>query len=143
MLPLNLLPTDPLLITLTPILTCTDSFTYLGIKIYKTLPSIREENFGSMLSKIQLQLALLGRIAVIKLNLLLRITLLFSTLPLSLPPKFITNINLLCSKFIWNGKNSTIRLATLQRSKPAGVSSYQITVGVLLSITIGLSSAGL
>lgn len=143
MLPLNLLPTDPLLITLAPILTCTDSFTYLGIKIYKTLPSIREENFGSMLSKIQLQLALHGRISVIKLNLLLRITLLFSTLPLSLPPKFITNINLLCSKFIWNGKNSTIRLATLQRSKPAGVSSYQITVGVLLSITIGLSSAGL
>lgn len=128
LLPLNIDITHPSVLQSASNISCKDEVIYLGIIITRKLSTLKKRNYDSILSKIKtdfdkwssLQVTLHGRISVIKMNVLPRLTFLFSMLPLDLPYKFINQIDSLCSKFIWNGKRARIKLATLQRPKSAG-----------------------
>ena len=102
-----------------------NAFTYLGITIRPSLPSIVKDNYTAVLAKINsdltkrspLHMTLHGRISVIKMNILPRINFLFSMLPLSPPSKFFKDLEAICRNFLWTGKRPLIRLSTLTPPK--------------------------
>ncbi|KAL2081000.1 hypothetical protein ACEWY4_022853 [Coilia grayii] len=106
---------------------CT-SFTYLGIKIFPNINRIIKENYYGVKKNIELdlkrwgslQVSMQGRISTIKMNILPRINFLFFMIPAAVPPKCISEMHSLISKFIWGGKRARIKLTTLQRSKLEG-----------------------
>lgn len=60
-----------------------------------------------------LPLTIIGRINVIKTNILPKFLYLFQSIPLTTPPAFFSNMNKLFTKFIWNKKRSRLRLTLL------------------------------
>ncbi len=105
-----------------------ESFTYLGITIYKNIHKIARDYFNNILVKVKndiqrwknLKVSLQGRISTVKMNLLSRFIYFFSMLPLSPPPGYFKEINSIISKFIWNDKCPRIKLTTLQHPNSAG-----------------------
>uniref|UniRef100_A0A9J7X4D6 Reverse transcriptase domain-containing protein n=1 Tax=Cyprinus carpio carpio TaxID=630221 RepID=A0A9J7X4D6_CYPCA len=95
-----------------PFIPIKNSFTYLGITIYKNIHKIARDHFNNILVKIKsdiqrwnnLKVSFQGKISTIKMNLLPRLNFLFSMLPLSPPPGYFKEINSIVSCFIWNGK---------------------------------------
>lgn len=60
-----------------------------------------------------LPLSLIGRINLIKINLLPRLNYLFQSLPCPIPTLFFKELNTEMSKFLWNRKKAWVSLATL------------------------------
>ncbi len=105
-----------------------DQLNYLGIRVFPSLSRISKWNYQSLLDKIKsdllcfssLCLALHGRIATVKLNILPRLRFLFSVLPLTPPTGYFKEINTAVSKFLWNNKLPRIRFKYMHRLKPHG-----------------------
>lgn len=103
-------------------------FKYLGIFITPELHHLQKENYITLLSKVKfelskwtfLPLSLLGRIHLIKMNILPRFLFLFQMLPCFLPDEFFKSINNCLSRFIWRNKKPRISLATLMRPEALG-----------------------
>ncbi len=78
-----------------------ESFTYLGITIYKNIHKIARDNFNNILVKVKndiqrwknLKVSLQGRISTVKMNLLPRFNFFFSMLPLSPHPVYFKEIH--------------------------------------------------
>lgn len=103
-------------------------FKYLGIFITPTLDKLLTENYTPLTFKIKsdllkwssLPLSLLGRINVIKLNVLPRFNFFFQMLPCFLSVEFFKSINSSLSRFIWNNKKPRISLKTLMKPESMG-----------------------
>uniref|UniRef100_A0A672SKY0 Reverse transcriptase domain-containing protein n=1 Tax=Sinocyclocheilus grahami TaxID=75366 RepID=A0A672SKY0_SINGR len=102
-----------------------DQFNYLGIRVFPSLSHISKWNYQSILDKIKsnlcwspLCLALHGRIATIKMNILPMLSFLFLVLPLIPPAGYFKEINTAVSKFLWNHKRPRIRLKSMHQLKP-------------------------
>ena len=127
LMPLHLIPTN-LNLPNFPVSIQPQGFTYLGITIKPTISQIIKDNFYSVLIKVKkdfhmwssLNCGLFGRISTIKMNILPRITFLFSMLPLPPPTTFFKDLESLCRNFIWKGKRARISLSTLSRPKIFG-----------------------
>uniref|UniRef100_A0A3B1KHZ5 Reverse transcriptase domain-containing protein n=1 Tax=Astyanax mexicanus TaxID=7994 RepID=A0A3B1KHZ5_ASTMX len=125
LMPLNKLCQN---VSIPSIIPVKESFAYLGIDIYPDIHKSARENYIGMLGKIKrdlerwngLKVSLQGRIATIKMNVLPRLNFLFFMLPLPPPLKYFAEIDSMVSKFLWNNKQSRIRLATLQLPKTLG-----------------------
>ncbi len=105
-----------------------DQFNYFGIRVFPSLSCISKWNYQSLLDKIKsdllcwspLCLALHGRIATVKMNILPRLSFLFSVLPLTPPTGYFKEINTTVSKFLWNNTRPRIRFKSMHQLKPHG-----------------------
>lgn len=64
-----------------------------------------------------LQLSWLGRIAVIKMSILLRLLFLFQTIPIILKQTFFQELKKITMKFVWAGKKPRVKMKSLQDFK--------------------------
>lgn len=103
-------------------------FRYLGIILTPNSSQLFEANYKKLIKQIKndlirweiLPLSLLGRIEVIRMNLLPRFLFLFQSLPVSVPISEFNKIDKLISKFIWQKKKPRIKFKTLLLPKEKG-----------------------
>ena len=96
-------------------------FTYLGIMVNGNLKNLYKLNLAGLLQKVEgnlckwmdLPLTLLGRINVIKMNVLPRFLYLFQSLPIPVPAAFFPSLDKLTRRFIWHGKTPRVGLDKL------------------------------
>ena len=99
----------------------TDSFTYLGIKIVSKLKNIVSANYVPLFEGISnsierwssLPISLIGRINILKMNVLPKLLYLFQNIPLPPPKHFFLTVNKLFTNFIWNNRRPRLRLSLL------------------------------
>lgn len=99
----------------------TDSFTYLGIKIVPKLENIVSANYESLFENISnsidrwtsLPISLIGRINVLKMNILPKLLYLFQNIPLPPPKHLFIRLNKLFTNYIWNNRRARLRLSLL------------------------------
>lgn len=97
------------------------SFTYLGIKIVPQLENIISTNYNAIIEStskdlerwLSLPISLIGRINILKMNILPKFLYLFQIIPLAPPAGVFSKINSLFRKFIWNNKRPRVRLSLL------------------------------
>ena len=83
-------------------------FKYLGINVTRTLPSLYSANYVPLVTQLgldfkrwnSLPLSLIGRINVVKMNVLPRFLLLFQCTPLFLPKKFFKSLDETITSFL-------------------------------------------
>lgn len=93
-------------------------FTYLGIKISSNLKDLYNLNYTPLIQAVRrdldrwcsLPLSLLGRIHLIKMNILPRLLYLFQVLPLVLSKKVLSKLNGFIMSFIWN-KTAQVKIS--------------------------------
>ena len=103
-------------------------FTYLGIAVTPFLDQLYAANFTPLLKRIYedlerwtyLPLSMLGRIPLLKMNILPKRLYVFQMLPVLLPKKVIKELNSRFSTFIWNRKRPYMSLARLMKPKEKG-----------------------
>lgn len=96
-------------------------FTYLGIKITPKLEDIVTKNYNSIFENTvtlverwaSLPLSLIGRINILKMNILPKSLYLFQNIPITPPSNLFSRLKMLIIKFIWNNRRSRIRLSLL------------------------------
>lgn len=101
---------------------------YLGIYLTPKLTSLFRTNFIPLLNTIrsdlqkwtQLAHSWLGRISVIKMNVLPRLLFMLQMIPLGIPAGFFTLISTLISKYVWNRRRPRLARVLLVRSKCQG-----------------------
>lgn len=106
---------------------------YLGIFITKTNIDLFKNNFErtseEIIKKLQiwnkLKLSLIGRIAVIKINVLPRLMFLFQALPIIHKMSILDRWQRTISGFVWAGKKPCIKMKALCDLKERGVYSYK------------------
>lgn len=98
-----------------------DSFTYLGIQITPKLENLVNVNYNPVITSISktvercssLHVSLVGRINILRMNILPKLLHLFQNIPLPPPPNFFSRMKNLFSNFLWNNKCSRLRLSLL------------------------------
>lgn len=108
---------------------CSNSgFTYLGIKISPNLSELWKLNISPTLRTVKrdlqrwwnLPLSFMGRISLIKMNVLPRILYPLQMLPLWMPRKVASSIEKLFSEFVWHGKKPREKIKIVQMPTRAG-----------------------
>uniref|UniRef100_A0A8C9Z6C5 Reverse transcriptase domain-containing protein n=1 Tax=Sander lucioperca TaxID=283035 RepID=A0A8C9Z6C5_SANLU len=100
-------------------------FKYLGVHVARSYKSLYAVNFSPLLTEIKvdfqrwgsLPLSLIGRINVVKMNVLPKFLFLFQCLPIFLSKVFFKSIDSVISHFLWNGKTPRVGLKILQNCK--------------------------
>lgn len=100
---------------------------YLGINISPEL-NLYKANYTKLVEKNQkdinrwstLPLTLIGRVEIIRINLLPRFLFLFQTLPIAPPKSMFILVDRLISPFIWHGKKPWVRYKVPQLAKAKG-----------------------
>lgn len=103
-------------------------FRYLGVHITTSFKALRTANFNPLLTYVRLAfqrwanlpVSLLGRINIIKMNILPKFLYLFQSIPLFLPKSFFKSVNRMFSSFIWANKTPRISITSLQQGKLSG-----------------------
>lgn len=101
-----------------------DNFEYLGIEIRRKLNWIVSSNYESLMSEItglvdrwmSLPPSLIGRINVLKMNVLPKMLYIFQNIPLPPPTGFFEQVKKLFTGFIWKKSKARIRLSLLYLS---------------------------
>lgn len=98
-----------------------NGFKYLGITITPNINDLVICNYDPVISSVSdsmnnwssLPISLLGRINIIKMNILPKFLYLFQSIPLAPPPQFFSRMKKLFTKFVWNNRRSRLRLSLL------------------------------
>ena len=98
------------------------SFKYLGIQISNDLNQTYQKNYLPVMEKIKtdlykwkdLPISLIGRVNVVKMNVLPKLIYLFQSIPLSCPTSLFISLNKIISTFLWSQKRARISLKALQ-----------------------------
>uniref|UniRef100_A0AAQ6AKY8 Reverse transcriptase domain-containing protein n=1 Tax=Amphiprion ocellaris TaxID=80972 RepID=A0AAQ6AKY8_AMPOC len=98
-----------------------NGFTYLGFKISPNLKDLYNLNYTPLIQAVNrdldrwcsLPLSLLGRIHLVKMNILPRLLYLFQMLPLVLSSRVLAKLNSSIVSFIWNRKRPRLRYSYL------------------------------
>lgn len=122
------MPISNKLKTISPFTWSQTGFKYLGVNVSPNLKDLFHINYPPLIKKIKedlehwnlLPISLLGRINVIKMNILPRINFLFQSLPCYLNKDFFKNVNKLISSFIWKNSTPRISFKTLTNTKEKG-----------------------
>ena len=103
-------------------------FTYLGVKISANLNNTFFSLFssinGNLLRWFDLPLSWMGRVSLIKMNVLPRILYPMQMLPLKINNSVFSDIDKAISKFIWHVKKPRLSLKTLRLPKEGGGLSF-------------------
>lgn len=102
--------------------------TYLGIRISPHIEKLVKININPILVKIKtdldrwcsLPISWLGRISILKMNILPRLLYPLQMLPNSIPNKMFLNIHKIFTRFLWQGKKVRMKISKLQRPKALG-----------------------
>ena len=105
-----------------------NSFKYLGVNVTSKLKNLYLINYVPLLKKVKeelehwkmLPISFLGRINVIKINILPRFCYLFQSLPCYLDKTFFKSINKILTSFIWKNSSPRIAFKTLTKSREMG-----------------------
>lgn len=105
----------------TPFKNVQDSFTYLGVKITPTMESLVPTNYDPIVESVtgsinrwkSLPLSMIGRINVLKMNILPKLLYLFQTIPLPPPTNFFAKMKQIFCHFIWNDRRPRLRMTLL------------------------------
>uniref|UniRef100_A0A3B1IT35 Reverse transcriptase domain-containing protein n=1 Tax=Astyanax mexicanus TaxID=7994 RepID=A0A3B1IT35_ASTMX len=103
-------------------------FKYLGINVTRSLSSLASANFTPLISKVtadiqrwgNLPSPLIGKINVVKMNILPKFLFLFQSIPLFLPKHFFDSLDKIVCSFIWDGRPPRVRKKLLQRCRLSG-----------------------
>ena len=106
----------------------TSGFTYLGISITPNVKDLLRLNFSNVLQSVRrdltrwfdLPVSWMGRINLIKMNVLPRLLYPMQMLPLFITKKVIRDIEREFSNFIWHGKKPRLSMKVLQLPKDRG-----------------------
>lgn len=106
----------------------TDCFRYLGMKILTSFEKLYDANYKHILQNISkdldcwstFTLSLSGHNESVRLNVSPKLFYLFWMLHIDIPKITLYKLEMLISKFIWQGKRQRIRLKTMQLSKTNG-----------------------
>ena len=98
-----------------------DCFTYLGIQIVPQLKYIVASNYEPLLQEISkllerwtpIPMSLIGKINVLKMNIMPKLLYLFQNLPLPPPSNLFTHLKSLFVRFLWNNRRPRTRLSLL------------------------------
>ncbi len=98
-----------------------NTFTYLGIQIFPKLGEVVDSNYDTTIKSITktverwsgLPISLIGRINILKMNILPKLLYLFQNIPLPPPPDFFARIEKLFYNFLWNNRCPRLRLSLL------------------------------
>lgn len=102
--------------------------TYLGIRVSPFLKKLVKLNLKPIVTRIRddlhrwgtLPVSWLGRISVLKMNILPRLLYPPQMLPNSIPNRFFTELDKIFTQFIWQGKKVRMKICKLKRSKEQG-----------------------
>lgn len=103
-------------------------FKYLGINVTPVLQNLFKENYSPLVSKIYedlthwatLPVSMIGRVNIIRMNVLPKLNYLFQMIPSYLPDKFFISFNKKISRFIWCNKKPRIKFSTLMKPESMG-----------------------
>uniref|UniRef100_A0A8C5LRZ5 Reverse transcriptase n=1 Tax=Leptobrachium leishanense TaxID=445787 RepID=A0A8C5LRZ5_9ANUR len=107
---------------------CSSSLVYLGIRLSPDIAKLFTLNFTPLLEVFKTDIARwspkylswMGRISIIKMNLLPRLLYLFHTLPICIHLSFHKELRMLFSSFIWPNTRPRLKHAILCKSKRNG-----------------------
>uniref|UniRef100_A0A8C5MWK9 Reverse transcriptase domain-containing protein n=1 Tax=Leptobrachium leishanense TaxID=445787 RepID=A0A8C5MWK9_9ANUR len=111
-----------------PFVWCTSKMKYLGIWLTNSPLTLFRENLLPLWSEITrnlsewntLRVSWMGKISILKMNVLPRLLYLFQTLLIRVPLSFLWEAQSDCSRFIWNTSRARISSSTLFRPKTTG-----------------------
>ncbi len=101
----------------TPFKIVRDSFTYLGIRITPKIDDLVETNYNPVIESVSesinrwstLPISMIGRINILKMNVLPKFLYLFHSIPLGPPVKFFSRMRGMFCDFIWNNRRARLR----------------------------------
>lgn len=104
-----------------PFLNSPCGFTYLGINITPDLKDLVPDNYNPILTSVSeslkrwsdLPLSVIGRVNLVKMNILPKFLYLFQSIPLQPPLNLFNKLKKLITNFIWNKKRPRVRLTQL------------------------------
>ena len=99
----------------------TEGFTYLGIRIMREINNLVPQNYDPVVDAIErsidrwssLPISVVGRINILKMNVIPKLLYLFQNIPLPPPSSLFTKLKKMFTTFIWNGKRPRVRLSLL------------------------------
>lgn len=106
----------------------TTSFTYLGINITHSTEDLVSTNYSPVISGVTnlinqwstMPISMIGRINILKMNVLPKFLYLFQCIPLPLPTNFFPNMTKVFRNFTWNNRRARLRLSLLYLSYDRG-----------------------
>lgn len=117
---------------------------YLGIFLTPNLISLFRTNFMPLLKTIrsdlqkwsQLAHSWLGRISVVKMNILPRLLFLFQMIPFKIPAGFFTLLRTMICRYVWNRRRPRLARSLFTRSKREGGLALPDIKGYFLAVTL-------
>lgn len=98
-----------------------EDFTYLGVQIFPVLNQVVKTNYENLMKTINdsinrwtsMPISVMGRVNILKMNVLPKLLYLFQNVPLPPPPEFFIWLKKITVGFIWNNGRPRIRLSLL------------------------------
>uniref|UniRef100_A0A8C5QN25 Reverse transcriptase domain-containing protein n=1 Tax=Leptobrachium leishanense TaxID=445787 RepID=A0A8C5QN25_9ANUR len=111
-----------------PFVWCAKRMKYLGIWLTKHPQDLFRENYPPLWAAVcrdlvswrPMRVSWLGKISILKMNILPRLLYLFQALPIQVPAAFLDRARSFCSRFIWGASRARLSGRLLSRPKSAG-----------------------
>lgn len=126
-----------------PFINATEGIVYLGIKITPSLKTLNTANYEPVLSKVKndtatwtrLPLSIIGRINIIKINMLPKFLYIFQSIPLAPPSNFFSQTKKLPSNCIWSNRKPRLWLSLIFTMWERGITGTKFPIILLGSPT--------
>jgi hypothetical protein len=105
-----------------------NNITYLGVILTEQVKDLYDKNFKSVMKEIKedfrrwkdLPCPVIRRIIIVKMAILPKVAYRFNATPIKIPSQFLTEIDRVILKFIWNGKKSRRAKTILNNKRTSG-----------------------